>query len=153
AAVLPGFGLFRYPAKLLTFAALAVAVLAGAGWDRLAGNAAPTSLPPRRGGAVAAVTLGAPVLAVAAPAPLVAWLRVQLPSEVEFGAVAPHAALSATVRALVHGGSVAMLALALTVLAPRRPRAAGGLALLVMALDLGVAGAPLVWTVPQAEFE
>ena len=33
AAVLPGFGLFRYSSKLLTFTAAAVAVLAGSGWD------------------------------------------------------------------------------------------------------------------------
>jgi hypothetical protein len=31
---LPGFGTFRYPAKLLTFAAAALAALAAVGWDR-----------------------------------------------------------------------------------------------------------------------
>jgi hypothetical protein len=35
--LLPGFDTFRYPAKLLTFTAIAFAVLAGAGWDRLFG--------------------------------------------------------------------------------------------------------------------
>ena len=34
--LLPGFRQFRYPAKLFTFTALALAVLAGFGWDRLA---------------------------------------------------------------------------------------------------------------------
>ena len=38
-------------------------------------------------------------------------------------------------------------------LAPRRPRWAGTLALVSMTLDLGVAKAPLVWTLPQADFE
>ena len=33
--LLPGFRQFRYPAKLFTFVALALAVLAGFGWDRL----------------------------------------------------------------------------------------------------------------------
>ncbi|HYN28122.1 MAG TPA: hypothetical protein VES94_07475, partial [Burkholderiales bacterium] len=33
--LLPGFGGFRYPAKLMTFAAVAFAALAAAGWDRL----------------------------------------------------------------------------------------------------------------------
>src|SRR5262249_27328098 len=38
ATVLPGFKQFRYPSKLLTFTALAVAGLAGLGWDRLAAS-------------------------------------------------------------------------------------------------------------------
>ena len=40
AIFLPGFGGFRYPAKFLTFAAVALAVLAGAGWDRAAAGGA-----------------------------------------------------------------------------------------------------------------
>ena len=35
AHVLPGFGQFRYPAKVFPFVAAAVAALAGVGWDRL----------------------------------------------------------------------------------------------------------------------
>ncbi len=31
--VMPGFGSFRYPSKLLTFMAVGLAVLAGLGWD------------------------------------------------------------------------------------------------------------------------
>ena len=33
--VLPGFGQFRFPAKLFSFTALAMTALAGSGWDRL----------------------------------------------------------------------------------------------------------------------
>ena len=33
--ILPGFGSFRYPSKLLTLTSLAVAGLAGEGWDRI----------------------------------------------------------------------------------------------------------------------
>jgi hypothetical protein len=36
--LLPGFDTFRYPAKLMTFAAIAFAILASAGWDRLFGG-------------------------------------------------------------------------------------------------------------------
>ena len=39
AALLPGFGAFRYPVKLLTFFAAPLAALAGAGWDRLQAGA------------------------------------------------------------------------------------------------------------------
>ncbi len=40
ATVLPGFRQFRYPAKLFTFTALGLAVLAGVGWDSLRSGAA-----------------------------------------------------------------------------------------------------------------
>ena len=33
--LLPGFRQFRFPAKLFTFTALGLAVLAGVGWDRV----------------------------------------------------------------------------------------------------------------------
>ena len=33
--LLPGFGSFRYPSKLLTFMAVGLAILAGLGWDRV----------------------------------------------------------------------------------------------------------------------
>ncbi len=36
ATLLPGFTQFRYPAKLFTYTSLAVAALAGIGWDRIA---------------------------------------------------------------------------------------------------------------------
>jgi hypothetical protein len=60
---------------------------------------------------------------------------------------------AATVRGVVHGGLVLAFGLALCRLAPRRPRCAGVAALLVMTLDLGLANAPLVRTLPQADFE
>ncbi len=40
-AILPGFRQFRFPAKLFTFVSLALAVLAGMGWDELRGRDAP----------------------------------------------------------------------------------------------------------------
>ena len=90
---------------------------------------------------------------LAARGPIVGWLSRQLPPDIEFGPVDPRRAFDATVGGLVHGGLVFALAWGLAALAPRRPRWAGAGALLVMALDLGVANAPLVWTVPQADFE
>ena len=35
AQILPGYSAFRYPAKAMTFGTLAIAILAGLGWDRL----------------------------------------------------------------------------------------------------------------------
>jgi hypothetical protein len=151
AAVLPGFDLFRYPGKLSTFAAAALAVLAGAGWDRLAAGQSRT---PRHGSRTTLIaTLLALGLVMAARGPLLSWLRAQLPPDIEFGPVNPQRALDATIASLVHGGLVFALGLGLTTVAPRHPQWAGAAALLLMALDLGVANAPLVWTVPQAEFD
>ena len=148
AAALPGFNLFRYPGKLLTFAAVALAALAGEGWDRLAAG---RSRPVRHGSAAAlGATLATLLVVLAARQPIVEWLSRQLPADIAFGPIDPHAALDSTVGALIHGGLVFALGLGL---AARRPPAAGALALLVMALDLGVANAPLVWTVPQADFD
>jgi hypothetical protein len=149
--VLPGFSWFRDPAKLLPFAAIALAVLAGLGWDRL--SAGETRLPKRWCLAGLAVTPAALLLLSTAYGPILTWLTHQLPASSEFGPVDPRAALAATVRGLAHGGLVLGLGLVLCRLAPRVPRSAGAMALMGMALDLGIANAPLVWTLPQAEFE
>jgi hypothetical protein len=151
ALVLPGFSLFRYPAKLLSFAALAAAGLAGLGWDRLA--AGQTRAPLRSAVAVVAATLLVLGLVIAGQGPLAAWVGRHIPADVEFGPVDPPRAVAATIRGLMHGGLVAALGLVLARWAPRYPHAAGAGALLVMALDLGLACAPLVWSVPQADFE
>ena len=149
--VLPGFSLFRYPAKLMPFAALALAVLAGLGWERL--EAGQTRMPQRWSRTGLAVTLAALLLIMTGRGPILTWLTRQLPAGGEFGPVDPRAALAATVRGLVHGGLVLALGLALCRLAPRLPRCAGVVALLGMTLDLGIANAPLVWTIPQADLE
>jgi hypothetical protein len=128
AAALGGF------AKLLPFAALALTILAGLGWDRMAVGR--TRTPQRYCLTGLAVTLAALLLIATAHCP-----------------VEPRAALAATVRGLVHGGLVLALGLVLCRLAPRRPRCAGALALIGMTLDLGLASAPLISTVPQADFE
>jgi hypothetical protein len=150
ATLLPGFNLFRYPGKLSIFATVALAALAGDGWDRLATG---RSGAPRHGSRAAlALTLVALGFALAARGPIVEWLSRRTPPDIEFGPVDPRRAFDATVGALVHGGVVFALAWGLAVLVPRRPGWAGAGALLVMVLDLGMANASLVWTVPQAEF-
>jgi hypothetical protein len=151
ALLLPGLSLFRYPAKLLPVVSVAVAALAGRGWDRMVQG---QSCAPRRwclAAVVVTLVLLTPVLAVRGP--ITAVLGRRLPQEGEFGPVDATAAVAATVRGLFHGGGVLMFGVLLTKYAPRRPRGAGALALVAMTLDLAVANAPLVWTVPQAEFD
>ena len=84
---------------------------------------------------------------------LVAWLTRHLPPDLEFGPVDPRQAINATALSLVHGTLVFALATGLTFLAPRRPRIAAPLAIILLAIDLAIANAPLVWTVPQQNFE
>lgn len=153
ATALPGFGSFRYPSKLLTFTSLALAALAGLGWDRvLAGR-------PKR----TLVVLGcAQVVSIAALVGLAIFggrilVRFQAESSAlrgsPFGPFDPRGAFAELSRALVQGAGVAAAALVLVLRARCRPRLAGALALVLITADLLLANARLVRTVPQSEFE
>jgi hypothetical protein len=150
-ALLPGLGLFRYPSKLLTFAAAAGAALAGLGWDDVAAGRS------RRFGRGCGIGL---VASVAALVPALAWRgravallsgRV-LPGAVS-GPVDIPGAWAETQRALAQGTLICAAGWGLARWGPRRPIAAGALALLVLAVDLGLASPRLVWTAPQAVFD
>jgi hypothetical protein len=93
------------------------------------------------------------LLVLSARGPIVDGLARNLPDDIELGPVNPADALDSTVCALLHGGAVFGAVLALTALAARRPWLAEGIVLIAMTLDLGVANARLVWTVPQAVFD
>src|SRR5262249_26702537 len=77
----------------------------------------------------------------------------RVPPEPMFGPVDLAGAWAETERALAHGAIVFAAVLALAHWAPRRPRAAGALALLLLAADLAVANARLIRTVPKADLE
>ncbi len=68
----------------------------------------------------------------------------------EVGPLDAEGAFAAMQRGLAHGSIVSAAALALALLAGRRPETAGAVALVVMTADLIVANAGLVLTVPQA---
>jgi hypothetical protein len=151
AAALPGFDVFRFPSKLLTFAAVALATLAGAGWDLLAAGVASR---PRR---LARIGLAASLLGLAiaftARGRVVALLAGCIPPDPIFGPSDVAGAWSETRRALAHGAIAFAACLALARAAPRRPRLMGALAPLLLTADLAAANARLVWTIPQADFE
>jgi hypothetical protein len=154
AMLLPGFDAFRYPAKLVTFAAVGLAVLAGAGWDRLtAADAAATRRLRRLGLAGLGASLLGMAGAWAARGRAVAYLAGRVPGDSMFGPVDAAGAWSETERALTHGAVVFAAVLALAHWAPRRPRAAVALGLLFLSADLAVANARLIRTAPQAEFD
>ena len=151
ATILPGFDQFRYPSKLLTFTALGLSALAARGWDDLASGDARS----RRRIAVWATTLLAATLAalifsVALRDSALAWLEAQDLSS-EYGPFEAAEALAGTQAGLVQAGIVFALALGLT-LGPiaRRPELGIALALLGTSVDLALANARLVVTVPQA---
>jgi Bacterial membrane protein YfhO len=147
--ILPGFSAFRYPSKLLPLAAAALAVLAAAGWD-LAAEGHTRGLRRVAGCAVVASALGL-ALAIFARGQVVASLAERPPSSPLFGPGAAAGAWAETQRALAHGAIVFAAVLVLAHWALRRPRLAGSVALVVLAVDLAVANARLVSTIPQSD--
>ena len=152
ASALPGFGSFRYPPKLLVFWALAVAGLSGAGWDRLVVGRS------RRAEVVAGCLLGASLIALTASwlgaFSLRAWfdgLAERLRRSDEPLDVAR--AIAEVRAAMAHGAVAAAVALGIVLAAPRRPGLAGVIAVAALALDLGLANAYHIVTVPQSAFE
>ncbi len=148
--LLPGFRQFRFPAKLFTFVSLALAALAGLGWDGLRAGGT------RRITAFAAclMVLSLAVLAgvlIERPA-ILATLRA-FPSLSAYGPFDPAGAYAALVRSLLQTSIVLALGLVAVRLVGTRPLWAGALALIVTAGDLAAANVRYVLTVPQALFE
>ena len=150
ATVLPGFRQFRFPAKLFTFTALAMAALAGLGWDRLSAGR------PRRTAIGLLRALGLDLAALAGVVfqrePILASFRASK-SPSMFGPFDAAAGYRAIIRSLGQAAIVFGLGLVLTVLARRRPRLAGSAALIVMTADLAAANSRYILTVPQSVFE
>jgi hypothetical protein len=151
ATLLPGFGSFRYPSKLLVFTAVGLAILAGAGWDRVARGEARWLRRLSLAGLVA--SLVGLVGALAGRRSAVASLTGRVSIDLAFGPADIAGAWAETERALAHGALGFAAILALAHWAPRRPRTAAALAPLLLTADLALANARLIWTVPQAEFD
>jgi hypothetical protein len=149
AAVLPGFQTFRYPAKLLTFTTIALAALAGMGWDRWRAGC------PRRAPTVLLVLSVVALVVVAGSRERL----IQLLGEAGrnrasiFGPFDPRGALDDIRHALEQGAIVMASAALLAAAARRGSRWADAVALVVMTADLAVANADLVISVPQAMFD
>jgi hypothetical protein len=158
ATVLPGFRQFRFPSKLLTFTALAMAGLAGIGWDRLAAGEGRRS---RFVKIAATLSVVGALLLGAAFAGRDRFLDAVRPrtGQVEksaFGPRDPVGAFRELCAGLGQGTAVQVSALVLVWFVARGPqqrRAAAIGVLLVSTADLALANAPHVLTVPQALFE
>lgn len=153
ATFLPGFAMFRYPAKLMVVAALAIACLAGFAWDRLREETS-ARLRLRRLGIIGlAVSAALAVLVSLARPGLEAWIRRSVPIGSNYGPVDAAGAIEATARGLIQGGTVLGLGVIVSMLATRWPRLAGACALVLVTADLAIAGSRLVWTVPRSALE
>jgi hypothetical protein len=148
--LLPGFRQFRYPAKLFTFTSLALAALAGLGWDGLRERGI------RRASALSIMLL---VLSLAVlsgvlikrPAILTALRGLQ--GNALYGPLDPEGAFFAMVRSLAQTSTVLALGLVAIHLIRKRPLWAGALAVVATTGDLAAANARYVSTVPQSVFE
>ncbi len=153
ASALPGFRAFRYPGKLVIPAALALAALAGMGWDRLvAGGRNRVALALVRAWWAAGVAGLAASVAFGDALRRFLEGRSVLATSV-YGPLEVDLAAADLRRGLIQGCVTLAAFLALARLAPRRPTLAGSIALGVMAVDLALAVPRHVGTVAQSAFD
>ena len=153
ATALPGFRQFRFPSKLLTFTALAVAGLAGTGLDRLlSGDLRTRRITVVWSAVLLVVSLAALVLAWSQKSRFAEVLR-RKPRGTSFGPLDVTGAVNETLQGLAQGSAVFAAALVLAIWGRRRPVLAAGFALLVSTADVAASNARYVLTLPQRYFE
>ena len=79
--LLPGFGAFRFPSKVLPLAMAAMGALAGTGWDRVMEGGAESRRLANLGVAGLGVSLSGLILAIAVRSQAVAWLASHVPAD------------------------------------------------------------------------
>jgi hypothetical protein len=151
--ILPGFRGFRYPSKFITFTSLALAGLAGVGWDRCTQGRGRRAIV----WAVALVAISGAALAAAFAArrQFVDWLERQ-PLGKTISLFGPFDAPGAWIdlrNALLQGLVIYTGCAVVVILAVRHRRLAGGLALVLLSTDLAIANSRYIFSIPQSEFE
>jgi len=150
---LPGFRQFRFPSKLLTLTALALAALAGQGWDGLlAGDRRIRRSTVFWSAGLLALSLVALGAAWYGRGSLIDWLNARKLSS-PFGPLDAPGAVAEMMRGLAQGGGVFAAALGLALWGRRHAGLATALALGLSTADIAVANARYVLTVPQKVFE
>ena len=151
--ILPLLRLFRLPFKLLVFTNLAISALAGIGWDRIVAGEN------RQRVTVITTALLIPSALLLA---MTATLRQPLADKMAassdainmvFGPLDATGAVTDLLWALGHGLAALLLALIVTRWAPRYPARAAFVTICGLAVDLALANASLVITIPQADFD
>jgi hypothetical protein len=151
---LPGFRVFRYPGKLLTFTSLSLSVLGAMGWDQVAAGAGGARRSARCARVFLAVTLVVLGVFLARSDGFAAWLERRAAGAGSLMGPLDVVGATADVRgALVHGALVLGVVLLLIPIARRFPGLAAALALPLLTIDLAAANASMVLTLPQSLFE
>jgi hypothetical protein len=153
ATFLPGFAMFRYPAKLLVLASLGGSVLAGLGWDRLCRGETSSRSIVRWCLAGLAASIGLGVLLLGERTAIEHWIGSRVPAGSLYGPVDPAQAVDRTLWALIQGGAVFAAGAILASRAAVRTGWAGAGVLVLVTADLAMAGGRIVWTVPQADLD
>ena len=151
--ILPGFGSFRYPSKLLPFLAVSLAVLAGLGWDRLADGRGGIRNLARLSIAGLGLSLAGLVAAVVARYSVVAYLSGGIVGDSPDAVADMGRAWTSTQLAMAQGVAVFGSIWGLTRWVKESPQKSCALATVLLAVDLAVANRGLIWAVPQVEFE
>jgi hypothetical protein len=151
--LLPGFGSFRYPSKLLTFTCLGLAGLAGFGCDRLL---APT--PGKRRGVLVlglAGSLAFLAVLISIRTPILARFESCMPSNVGglFGPFDREGAWRGMARSAAQASFLTLALLVFGLVAKSRPRLAASLLLGAHFIDLAIANREQVITVAQSLFD
>lgn len=165
--LLPGFSQFRFPSKLLTFTALALAALGGLGWDRAISGRSRRVPWFAIGGSIVSLAGLALVFArqgwitrqFESSQPLTLFGRIDIPGvilDMKLGFLQCAVVLAAT------GFLILIARRSNSKLVEREDQAvrstlvadlAGLLAVLLLAVDLALANSDLIQTVPQSDFE
>lgn len=152
AEIFPGFRTFRYPAKMLTFASLAIALLAGLAWDTLASAGLRKRLI-RLLSCIIAVSLILVIGLLLFSSSFKGWMQAaDATISSAYGPVSTDSALRKTIASLLHSAVVSVSLLFLLKYPIERSRVFAGFCLLVV-VDLAMANAIHVRFVPQALFD
>lgn len=145
--LLPGYALFRYPAKWLIFASLGISLLAANGWERRSENLSNGRLPwlIKCVGGLTLVALFVQWIGRS-------WLETQLENatpDFVFGPIDQQGAIKDLQISLGHTLCTLVACwLLLCVIGKKQQAKCGPLALILLALDLAVANSWLIQTVP-----
>jgi hypothetical protein len=146
----PGFQRFRYPSKLLTLTVLAVAVLAGLGWDRIEAGEARAGM--RWAMAFLGLGLVGAALVQAQRARLLSFFASERGAGM-WGPLEPAGAFADLFGSALHGAAAAGAVLVAILGSRRWPGLAAAFLLLAASADIGLANRRLVLTTDQADFD
>ena len=150
---LPGFRQFRFPGKLLTFTALAIAGLSGMGWDALMSGDPSTR---RRMIVLATGLLGLSIATEAVALGLrprfIDWIE-SYHHKSPFGPLDVPGAFGQMEWGLTQAVLVYALALAIALRGSIRPSLSAVVALVCLTADLATANSQFIMTTPQQFFE